>query len=549
MKYILSTLLLLLSVALQAAPKWAKTATKSMATLYALQQRGDTLKANAFFVEPLGTLVAPFKPIQQARQAWVVDAGGKRYEVSRIQGFNSTYDVVRLQVADVKKMPALPIVTEAANSRQVVFTMPQAKADQVTQVEKAGEQAYYTLQSAAAPDQAGTPVVDEAGRIVGMLQAPVTIANAPNYALDIRFVEALTIRPIDANHADLRQCAIPKQLPADAEQAVSFLYLAGNLPASERLCYTDDFIQAFPDNPAGYIQKADALVEQGNYATAWQTYEQALADKQLAHPDEVYYARSRAIYSKALSGDTLAAEGWTLQQAQTDIAQALQLNSQPLYTLQQGHLFYAQKQYEQAYTCFMALTQSPMRSAEMFLYAWQCQQQMGADKEALLALNDSAMAFFTKPYNVAAAPYIYLRSNTLYDMGRLREAINDLNEYEHIVQGRGLNAQFYYQREQMEVATRMYGPAVNDIQRAIQLAPDEPLFRAESASLFIRLNDLDNAILECKRAIELDASLSDAYRLWGICLREKGDKAAAREQLQRAKDLGDTLAEKILNEL
>jgi len=99
------------------------------------------------------------------------------------------------------------------------------------------------------------------------------------------------------------------------------------------------------------------------------------------------------------------------------------------------------------------------------------------------------------------------------------------------------------------VATRMYGPAVNDIQRAIQLAPDEPLFRAESASLFIRLNDLDNAILECKRAIELDASLSDAYRLWGICLREKGDKAAAREQLQRAKDLGDTLAEKILNEL
>lgn len=549
MKYTLSTLLLLLSVALQAAPKWMKTATKSMATLYALQQHGDTLKANAFFVEPLGTLVAPFKPIQQARQAWVFDAAGKRYEVSRIHGFNSTYDIVCLQISDVKKMPTLPTSTDSATKGQTVYTMPQAQADQVTQVEKAGEHAYYTLQSAATPDQAGTPVIDEEGRIVGMLQAPVTIANAPNYALDIRFVQSLTIRPIDANNADLRQCAIPKQLPAEMEQAVSFLYLTGNLPADERLVYSNDFIHAFPDNPAGYIQKADALISQHDYAAAWATYEQALADKQLSQPDEIRYARSRAIYNKAISGDTLAVEGWTLAQAQTDIAQALQLNSQPLYTLQQGHLFYAQKQYEQAYTCFMSLTQSAMRSSELFLYAWQCQQHLGAENEKLLALNDSALSFFTKPYSVAAAPYLYLRSNTLRDMGRLRDAIADLNEYEHVVQGRGLNAQFYYQREQMEVATRMYGPAINDIQRAIQLAPNEPLFRAESASLFIRLNDFDNAILECKRAIELDETLSDAYRLWGICLREKGDKTAAREQLQRAKDLGDTLAEKILNEL
>ncbi len=549
MKYTLSTLLLLLSITLQAAPKWAKTAAKSMGTLYAIQQRGDTLKANAFFIEPLGTLVAPFKPIQQAQQAWVIDASGKRYEISRILGFSSTYDVVRLQTTDVKKMPTLPISTDAATNGQAVFTFPQAKADKVTQVEKAGEYAYYTLQSAATPDLSGTPVVDEEGRIIGMLQVPVTVANAPNYVLDIRFAQSLTIRPIDANHADLRQCNILKQLPAGMEQAVSFLYLTANLSADERVNYTNDFIQTYPNSPVGYIQKADALVAQRNYASAWETYEQALANKQLTQPEEIRYARSRAIYNKSVQGDSVAVEGWTLEQAQKDISEAIQLYNQPLYALHQGHLFYAQKQYEQAYSCFMELTQSPMRSAELFLYAWQCQQHLGADNETLLALNDSAMSFFTKPYTETAAPYLYLRSNTLRDMGRIREAIADLNDYEHVVQGRGLNAKFYYQREQMEVMVRMYGPAVNDIQRAIQLAPNEPLFRAESASLFIRLGDLDNAILECKRATELDENFPDAYRLWGICLREKGEKAAAREKLQRAKDLGDTLAEKILDEL
>lgn len=549
MRHTISLFLILLSASLLAAPKLLKPATKSQATLYAVQQRGDTLQANAFFVEPIGTLVAPFKPIQQARQAWVVDASGKRHEVGHIQGFNSTYDVVRLQVVGIKKMPTLPTSSDAVSNGQAVYTMPQGKADQVTQVEKAGEYAYYTLQSPASPDMAGTAVVDEEGRIVGVLQVPVTVANAPNYVLDIRFVQALTIRPMDANHVDLRQCAIPKQLPADQDQATSFLYLSGSLPANERQVYADDFVLAFPHSPVGYVQKADALVSLRDYAGAWQTYEQALADKQLTQPDEVYYARSRAIYNKAIQGDTLAVEGWTLEQAQSDIEKALQINALPLYSRHLGQIFYAQKQYEQAYSTFMALTKTPMRSAELFLYAWQCKQHLGADNETLLALNDSAMAFFTKPYSAEAAPYLYLRSNTLRDMGRLRDAIADLNEYEHVLEGKGLNANFYYQREQMETSVRMFGPAINDIQKAIQLAPSEPLFRAESASLFIRLRDLDNAILECKRAVELDGNFPDAYRLWGICLREKGDKAGAREQLQRAKDLGDTVAAKILDEL
>ena len=134
-------------------------------------------------------------------------------------------------------------------------------------------------------------------------------------------------------------------------------------------------------------------------------------------------------------------------------------------------------------------------------------------------------------------------------MGRLREAISDLNDYEHLMPAGQLTAQFYYRRSQLEAQVRMLGPAVNDIQQAIKLAPDEPLFHAESAVLLFRLNDLDGAIQSCQRAIQLAPEFPDAHRLLGICLREKGQTAQARASLQRAAELGDTLAPGILEKI
>ena len=530
-----------------AGPKWMKQASKSLATLYAIQQRGDTIQANGFFTNETGQLVAPFKAIHQARSAWVVDASGYRFEVSRIQGFNSTYNVVRLQAeSGKKKTVCLPIASTSPTKGQSVYAIPTATPDPVAQVEKAGEYGYYTLTSQATPDLAGNPVVNEAGEVVAILQTPVLAAKAPNYALDIRLPLSLTIRPIDANNADLRQCAIPKQLPADEAQATSFLYIA-NATAGTREAYIEDFIRAFPQSATGYIQKAETQVAAQSYEAARQTYDEALRQR-TGHDDEVLYSRSRAIYNTVLQGTNTLPEQWTLEQALSDIQTASQANPLPLYALHEANTLFALKRYDEAYQRYIALTQTPMRSPEVFMYAWQCQQNLGAEKETLLALNDSAVACFTKPYTTEAAPFLYLRSTTLQEMGRVREAILDLNDYEHLMQGQ-LTDQFYYQREQLESRVRMYGPAVNDIQKAISLSPDEPIYHAESAVLFFRLNDLDAAIAACRKAISLDDDFPDAHRLLGICMREKGDLASARRHLQRAIDLGDPMASGILEKL
>ena len=546
------TLLCILFYALQpsiaAGPKWLKQATKSMLTLQAIQQRGDTLTANAFFTDEDGTLVAPFKTIQNTRSAWVTDASGNRYEVNRILGFNSTYDVVRLRADMGKKKAAfLPVAVSQPTKGQAIYLMPQATPDEITQVERAGDYGYYTLKTPANPSLAGTPVINNEGEIAAILQAPVSAAKAPNYALDIRLAQSLTIRAIDANHNDLRQCNIPKLLPSDEAQATSFLYLTNSLDASMRQAYAEQFIQQFPKSVTGYVQKAEIQSLNKQYDQAFQTYDEGLRQK-TGQDDEILYSRSRVIYNMVLQSPQGLPENWTLQQALTDIEAAKAANPLPLYLLQEANTRYALKQYAEANDIYMGLTRSPMRSPELFLYAWQCQQAMGADKQALLALNDSAVAFFTKPYSAEAAPYLLLRSQTLQELGRVREAISDLNDYEHLAPNQ-VTAKFYYQREQLEVQTRMYAPAVNDIQRAIQLQPDEPLLHAELASLLFRLRDLDGAINASKQAISLDVNFPDAHRLLGVCLREKGDTVGARQHLQRAVELGDTMAKELLEKL
>ena len=552
MKRILSLLtinLLVVNFVISGSPKWFKNAQKSIVRLYVIQQQGDTVQANAFFINDAGIIVAPFKAIRNGRSAWITDNAGKRFEISRLLGFNTTYDVVRLQAETNKKKPVfLPFSENALSKSDEVFVATSATPDTVQQVEKAGDYDYYTLTSKADAELCGLPVVNAIGQVVAILQTPVTIPKAPNYALDIRMIPSLGIKPIDVNSSDLRSCQIPLQMPADEEQAMSFLYLANAMNNPLSMVYNEDFIRNFPKNASGYIQKADRQCTSQQYEAAYQTYKDALG-QQTGKDDEIRYARSRALYNAVLqAADKSLPQQWTLEQALSDITAAKAVNPLPLYTLQEANILFAQKNYKEAYQRYVDVSQSNMRSAEVFMYAWQCQQNLGADNETLLALNDSAMACFTKPYNATAAPYLLLRSNTLTDMGRLRDAINDLNDYEHLMRGQ-LTATFYYNREQLESQSRMLGPAVNDIHKAISLAPEEPVFHAELAALLYRLNEVDSAIKECQRAIQLDDKFPDAYRLLGICQREKGNKAEARKHLQKAIELGDTMAQGVLDKL
>ena len=76
------------------------------------------------------------------------------------------------------------------------------------------------------------------------------------------------------------------------------------------------------------------------------------------------------------------------------------------------------------------------------------------------------------PYTATSAPYFYARGLQYAKMGEYRKAMVDLLRYEYFNQGR-LGADFYYQREQIELQGKLYQQALGDILTACRLAPEE----------------------------------------------------------------------------
>ena len=284
------------------------------------------------------------------------------------------------------------------------------------------------------------------------------------------------------------------------------------------------------------------LTAQGRYAEAEATWNAGI--RATGKEDELRYARAVAIFGLAQTTNQMP-EGWTIERAMQEAKTAQAINNQPVYDALVAQLLYAQKQYTEACEQFLALNRTNFRSADNFLYAAQCQQML-RDTTAVLALQDSAVACFTKPYVEAAAPALLMRANTLISLQRYREAVIDLNDYERL-KSKDLTANFYYQREQAEMRCRMYQQALSDMERATRMEPTEPLFQAELAAINYRFGQFEEAIAAARTAIALDNQFADAYRILGLSLRGQGKEQDARAALQQAIDLGDEVSKTLLN--
>ncbi len=82
--------------------------------------------------------------------------------------------------------------------------------------------------------------------------------------------------------------------------------------------------------------------------------------------------------------------------------------------------------------------------------------------------------------------------------------------------------------------------------KAIEKNPKSTLYIAEKASFEVRLGLLDDAIETAKACIKLDSSLSDGYLFLGLAQCLKGNKTDGLANLQKAKELGDTQAEGLM---
>ena len=544
--------MLLATVSYAQNPAWTKKAAQAVFTLKTFGADGSLLASvNGFFIDEQGQAVSSFAPFKNAQRAVIIDAQGKEMEVDCLIGYNDMYDVAKFHVI-AKKTQALSIAQNAASNGATLWLMPYAvkkvpacTKGTVSSAEQFGEgYTYYTLDMETSDQQVGCPILNEQGEAVGILQPSASGKSTTGYAVSARYANSLRMSALSHNDPVLRTVKIAKALPDDQSEATLALYVSSSTMSTEEYDQLiNRFIEKFPQSSDGYIYRARQKVAKDDFQGADDDMKQAIKVGDMK--DDAHYQYAQMVFQKILYKDDKPYEPWTLDFALEEAKAAYKVNPQPVYQQLQAQILFAQQKYDEAYNIYMELAKTDMMKAESYYAAAQCKTQMN-DKEAALALLDSAVNTFTKPYIKTAAPYLYARAQALFEAKKYRPAVNDYNDYETLMAAQ-LGANFYFLREQAEFAGHLYQQALNDIRRAAEMEPNELVYRAEKANVELRVGMIDDAIESAKGCISMAPEGSDGYLLLGLAQCVKGQKAEGLKNLAKAKELGNSQAQSLID--
>ena len=532
-------------------PSWAKKAANAVFTLKTFDAGNQLIaSSNGFFVNSNGEAVSSYQPFKGAQRAVIIDAQGKEWAVDCMIGANDMYDVAKFLVS-IKKPQPLAVAQTKAEQGTTAWLLPYAakkapvcKRSTVSTAELfQNDYAYYTLDMQPDEQLTGCPLLNEEGEVIGILQPTADAKAQQSYAVSALFACSMTMSGLGMNAPTMKATGIKKALPDDVEQAQLALFMAASAMDSLQYAdYLERFIQKFPQNPDGYIYRARNFASGLQFAEAEKDMEQALkvADKK----DDVHYQYATLIYQHRLMQANTPYEPWTMDRALQESKEAYSSNAMPVYLQQQAQILYAQQKYEESFLIYQQLARSEMRSADIFYAAAQCRLAL-KDMDGAIAQLDSAVNMFSKPYLRAVAPYLFARGRVLDQAGKYRLAVSDFNEYEKLMPGQ-LSADFYYLRERSEYAGHLYQQAIDDIKKAIEMAPQEPLYHSEKASVELRVGQTDEAIVSAREAIRLAPDEADGHLLLGLGLCVKGQKQEGLASLQKAKELGHEQAQSLI---
>jgi len=535
-------------------PDWAKDAGRAVLSLTTFNPEGAIVgKSYGCFISERGVAIAPFAPFKGASRAIAVDGNGKEYEVEYMLGANEMYDVAKFSVKNAKKISALQPSASSATTGTKAWLLPYSTKKptcQQTTVEKVetviGGCPYYTFTLTTSSEQAGLPMLNEQGELLGLLQPSAGNGETKSYAVGARLADSLKVTGLSVNDPTLSSTSIAKDLPDRAEEALVALYLVQNSKdLTMRDQIIDRYIEKFPTSANGYFFRAQTLTADGNYDAARQLMEKSI--KEADDKGEAHYNYCQLICSKESDANAKPYDAWSLDLALEEAKKAYAISPMPLYLQGQASVLFAQKKYDEAHDCYMALTKTKLRNAGTFFAAARCKELTG-DTTATLALLDSAIACYNKPYLKEVAPYLLYRAQTLVAQKQYRKAVADYNEYEQLM-STSVNDRFYYLRALAETEGKLYQQALDDYAKAISMAPEATIYYAELAALEYRFGMNDECMAHARKHIELDPNGSDGYLFLGLAQMKKGNKEEGMKNLLKAKELGDTQVDNLLKKM
>lgn len=528
-----------------------------MLSLTAYDQNNKVVQqGTAFFVDNQGTAVTAYNTLKDAWRVELVDAKGKRYSLSRILGANATTDLVKFSVKDVKKNDYFNITTTAAEKGKNLLLMRYTTDKKRTPLEITinkdeafDNYRYYHVSAANDSVNFSCPLVDEEGNLVAIVQRDVTPNATRACAIDARFINDLTINATSAINSDLTSLHLPKALPSNVKDALTYLYI---LPLNDSTTCTTayaDFIAAYPEQPEGYLQRATFYAAKGDVKQADSEFALAIQkakvckDTTATKEDAIRNSMSRIIYNKVMEQgkDSTLTNGWTLARAEEEADKAYALMPNALYLVQRGNCQYAQRKYEAAYQSFKtACEDKNFASSETFFSAARSLELTDKpDMKEVIALLDSCIAYIPSKSKARYAQFYFERSQRLLKAQEYRKAVADYNEYEQLVGPRNLTDQFYYMRSKAEEKGHMYQQALDDLHTAIATSKQPQLYQLDEAILLLNIGEYQKAINAAQELLKTLPENPDCYKVLGVAHGELKHKAQAIQYLKKAQELGD----------
>ena len=535
-------------------PKGVEKARQSVATVVTYKQGVMLHNGTAVFAGEKGDVLSSHSLFVGADSAVVIDCKGVVRPVRHILGVNGMFDAIRVRVAADKKLKPLTVTALPVVAGETLYQLGYGvgkggfvETADVERVDSVYSCAYYTLAKPMEQRFSALPLVNGNGELVAVMQETAFGDTINSYAIGASLISNLAVTVPVYGKGYYPSMGIRTALPQNKEEALSCLYMQTIL--GDSLSYKnviDDFIALYPDSYEGYVSKAEyEAVMLRDLAAADQFWNKAF--RLAANPAEVHYGKAKAINSILQEGDSVSHEMLSKANVLSEIDKAIAADNQSLFINGKAEILLSHGDFAAAAECYESLAATDMRSAEVFAKASQCYRAVENYGKSV-AMLDSALSCFDEATGKAAAPYVLTRALVNAAAGKYRNAVFDYNRYEELMNGR-LGANFYYLREQAELSAKMYRQALNDIDTAIYLEPQNVAYYIEKGLLCYRLKLTDEGIRTLKEAEVFAPTASDVHYLLGRLHIQKGENEVALPYLKRAIELGHPDAEAVLGSL
>lgn len=558
--FILSVCQFITITAQKKNPKWVDKANKAIFTVEATTKEGTTKTGTGFFIRENGEAVSSYELFRKAEKAVAITSAGERLPITQILGADDMYDVIRFKVTTPKKINFLTVATTSPVLHSAVFLPPskeepltQGNISEITKVK--GTYNYFKIEKPLPLSQEGYPLLNETGEVFALTQADAA-GKGNTYGISIAYIQSLNATATDMLKKTYSDIGIRKAWDSSVEDAqIALMLYSSQQDVATYLETLNDFIATFPNNPDGYNSRAShyaynrqTLASNENEQLqmldmAWNDLENAA--KYTQKKSDTFYNKAKLIFNIATSDSTLQYKEWNIQAAEDYIQKAIAEEDLPAYRQLEGDIAFYKGDYEKAYQSYEIVNQSPVVSGSSLYMAAKSKQQIpGSNLMEVITLIDSAIA---KSHANEAASYLLENVELKMQTGLYDLAVKDYDLYFLIMGGR-VSDDFFYYREQAKFRNSDFEGALKDIDIAISINSKNAIYHAEKASVYLRLNDYTKAQESAGEAIRLEPEFASAYRILGVSLIRQNDKVEACKHLEKAKELGDPVVDRLIKE-